>query len=90
MFDWLTRGKDYSNVIKFPEPNATPTTPYITPAKKSMPDELYSIGVTAEGTHMTFRVGYTTLTMTKLGCKQLIEQLELFKNQLQDNGQEES
>jgi hypothetical protein len=29
-------------------------------------------------------MGYTTLTMTKQGCQQLIEQLEVFKNQLRD------
>jgi hypothetical protein len=45
---------------------------------------MYSIGVTSDGTHMTFKMGYTTLTMTKQGCQQLIEQLEVFKNQLRD------
>jgi hypothetical protein len=89
MFEWFKK-PGYSNVLPFPESKVSPTSPYIKPPEKSTPDEIYSIGVTGEGTHMTFRVGYTTLTMTKLGCEQLIEQLELFKNQLQDHGQKES
>jgi hypothetical protein len=60
----------------------------IEPSKKEVvPEAMYSIGATAEGTHMTFKIGYTTLTMNKQGCQQLIEQLEVFKNQLRDDGQ---
>ena len=50
--------------------------------KEETPEAVYSIGATAEGTHMTFRLGHTTLTMNKQGCQQLIDQLEVFKNQL--------
>ena len=80
MFNWFKR-PDYSNVIKFPE-----QVPYINPPEESVPESMYSIGVTSDGTHMTFKMGYTniSLTMTKQGCQQLIEQLEVFKNQLRD------
>ena len=79
MFNWFKR-PDYSNVVKFPE---KVPAPYIEPPKREYePEAIYSIGTTAEGTHMTFRLGYTTLTMTKQGCQDLIDQLEVFKNQL--------
>jgi hypothetical protein len=82
MFDWFKRPElRYSNVVKFPEKIPTP---YVSPPEESVPESMYSIGVTTEGTHMTFKMGYTTLTMTKQGCQQLIEQLEVFKNQLRD------
>lgn len=78
MFDWFKR-PDYSNVVKFPD------VPYVAPPKKEIEHEsMYSIGTTSEGTHMTFKMGYVTLTMTKVGCQQLIDQLEVFKNQLRD------
>lgn len=80
MFDWFGRKPDYNNVVKFPE-----HVPCIAPPKREVePETIYSIGATAEGTHMTFKMGYTTLTMTKQGCQELIEQLEVFKNQLKD------
>ena len=82
MFNWFKR-PDYSNVLKFPE---KVSSPYIEPPKREYePEAMYSIGATAEGTHMTFKMGYTTLTMTKQGCQQLIEQLEVFKNQLSES-----
>jgi hypothetical protein len=80
MFDWFKR-PDYSNVVKFPD-----SVPYIVPPKEEpTPDCIYSIGVTAEGSHMTLKMGHTTLTMTKTGCQNLIDQLEVFKNQLSDD-----
>ena len=79
IFDWFKR-PDYSNVVKFPN-----QVPYIEPPSREVePTSMYSIGTTAEGTHMTFKMGYTTLTMTKQGCEYLIEQLEVFKNQLSE------
>ena len=44
----------------------------------------YTIGITEDSTCVTLHIGYTTLTMTKLGCENLIEQLQVFKNQLED------
>ena len=79
MFDWFKR-REYSNVVEFPK-----QVTYIeTPKREVEPETIYSIGVTAEGTHMTFKLGYNTLTMTKKGCQDLIDQLEVFKTQLSD------
>jgi hypothetical protein len=77
MFDWFKKS-DYKNVVPlFPEPKAVP---YVEPPKEKE-QEYYSIGVTSEG-KMTFKTGITTLTMTRKGCEDLIEQLTVFKNQM--------
>lgn len=80
IFDFFKK-RDYDNVLKFPEIKV----PYVEPPKKEIePEAVYSIGTTDKGTHMTFKIGYSTLTMTKQGCQDLIDQLEVFKNQLRD------
>ena len=80
IFDFFKK-REYSNVVQFPE---KVPYPYIEPPEKIAPEAIYSIGATSEGTHMTLRMGYTTLTMTKQGCQDLIDQLEVFKNKLTD------
>jgi hypothetical protein len=79
MFDWFKK-KEHSNVIKFPENKSVLPIPYVEPPKEKE-QEYYSIGVTSEG-KMTFKTGITTLTMTRKGCEDLIEQLTVFKNQM--------
>lgn len=56
--------------------------PKVSEVEPKEPKICYSIGATAEGTHVAFTLGYSTLTMNKTGCQQLIDQLEVFKNQL--------
>jgi hypothetical protein len=78
MFDWFGRRPDYTNVVKFPEQIKVPT-PYI---EQPTPEEIhYSIGITSED-RISLKIGYTTLTMNKEGCENLIEQLEVFAKQL--------
>ncbi len=77
MFDWLKK-TEYGNVLKFPEPIKVPT-PYI---EQPQPEELhYTIGITSED-RIALKIGYSTLTMSKTGCEDLIEQLEVFVKQL--------
>ena len=77
MFDWFKR-PNYSNVVKFPEQIKVPT-PYV---EQATPEELhYSIGITSED-RVALKVGYTTLTMNRAGCEDLIEQLEVFVKQI--------
>jgi hypothetical protein len=85
MFDWFKK-KEHSNVIKFPENKSVPPIPYVEPPKEKE-QEYYSIGVTSEG-KMTFKTGITTLTMTRKGCEDLIEQLTVFKNQMHEESEQ--
>ena len=83
MFDWFKK-PDYTNVVKFPE-----KIPYVTPPKKEEETQtFYRIGVT-NNSRVSFQVGYSELTMSKLGVKHLIEQLELFMDQLPEEQHEE-
>jgi hypothetical protein len=79
MFDWFKK-PDYSNVVKFPAP-----TPYIEPPEP--PEEptkvFYRIGVTDKN-RLAFQVGYSELTMTRKGVQNLIEQLQVFRDQIHD------
>jgi hypothetical protein len=78
MFDWFKK-REYSNVVPFPEPKAVP---YIEPAPKEKESTTYySIGHTDDN-RVSLRMGYTTLSMTHAGVQNLIDQLELYKNQL--------
>jgi len=77
MFNFFKK-PEYSNVVKFPEQVKVPT-PYI---EQTKPEEMhYTIGITTEN-RIAFKVGYSTLTMSKAGCEDLIEQLEVFVKQL--------
>jgi hypothetical protein len=76
MFDWFKKS-EYSNVVPFPEPKVVPP-----PAPKEKdPSIHYTIGHTDDN-RIAFRIGYSTLTMNHVGVQQLIDQLELYKNQL--------
>jgi len=85
MFDWIRGGKDKTtNVVPFPEvPNFTP---------KSVPEPdakvFYRIGVTDKN-RISFSMGIMEITMTKLGVQHLIDQLEVFRDQLAEDDVEE-
>jgi hypothetical protein len=79
MFDWFKK-PDYTNVVKFPEQIKVPT-PYIEPPNKEQ--EYYSIGITSEN-RITLKMGYTTLTMSRKGVENLIQQLAVFRDQIEE------
>jgi len=79
MFDWFKKS-DYSNVVKFPEQVKVPET-YVEPPKKEQ--EYYSIGVTSEN-RITFKTGISTLTMSRKGVENLIQQLAVFRDQIEE------
>ena len=80
MFDFLKK-REYSNVVKFPEPKAVP---YVAPpVPEPEPKTYYTFGLTSDN-RLSFQMGYTTLTMNSAGIQNLIEQLEFFKNQLHE------
>jgi hypothetical protein len=82
MFEWFKK-PGYSNVLQFPENNVN--TPYVKPPK--VEETYYSIGVTSEN-RITLKTGYSTLTMNRKGCEHLIQQLEVFMKQLEEENNE--
>ena len=71
-------GQDMSKVIQFPE---------LTAAPKEAPKDtggkiVYSIGLTDDN-RVSIVMGYSSMTMNALGVQQLIDQLELFKSQIE-------
>lgn len=87
MFDWFKK-PDYSNVVKFPEVK----TPYIEPPAPVPPKPeakiFYRIGTT-DNNRVSFSMGHMEITMTKLGCQYMIDQLSVFMNQLPDEDEDE-
>jgi len=81
MFDWFKK-REYSNVVKFPEPKVVPDTPYVEPPKPEA-KIFYRIGAT-DSNRVSFSMGHMEITMTRLGCQNMINQLEVFLNQLED------
>lgn len=83
MFNWFgKKDKTPSNVVPFPKPEAVP---YVEPPKeKEKPATVfYRLGVT-DNNRVAFNMGYSEITMTKQGVQNMIDQLEFFKSQLQD------
>jgi hypothetical protein len=81
MLDWFKK-RDYSNVVKFPAPQATPYIEPPIPQEKEATVH-YTIGHTDDN-RIVFKIGYTTLTMTHQGVQMLIDQLELYRNQMHE------
>ena len=69
------------NVVSFPE-----KVPYIVPPAPE-PEKpatvFYRLGVT-DANRLAFSMGMMEITMTKSGVQALIEQLQVFRDQLQD------
>ena len=83
MFDFFKKKDETpSNVVKFPEPKAVPPMPEVEPPEE--PAKIfYRFGVTDKN-RLAFQMGYSELTMNKQGVQNLIDQLEFFKSQLQE------
>jgi hypothetical protein len=85
MFENWFKTPNYSNVVKFPE---VPKMPYVTPPKvEEQAQVFYRLGVT-DNTRVSLQVGYSELTMSKLGVENLIQQLQVFRDQLTDERDE--
>ena len=80
MFDLFKRNKMPANVVPFPTPKSV--APVEPPAPKEKdPSIHYTIGHTSDN-RVAFRLGYSTLMMNSAGVQTLIDQLELYKDQL--------
>ena len=81
MFDWFKK-RDYSNVVKFPEPKAVP---YIEPPKeKEKPAHTYyRLGLT-DNNRVSFAMGYSEITMNAAGVDSMIKLLETYRDMLNE------
>lgn len=81
MFD-LFKKRDYSNVVKFPEPKAVP---YIEPPPEpeKPPTTYYRLGIT-NNSRVSFQMGYSEITMNADGVDNMIRQLQVFRDQVRE------
>ena len=80
MFDLFRKNKMPKNVVPFPAPKAV--APVAPPAPKEKdPTTYYEIGHTTDN-RVSLKMGYATLTMNSQGVQNLIDQLELYQQQL--------
>jgi hypothetical protein len=81
MFDWFKK-RDYTNVVKFPEPKAVP---YVEPpAEPEKPaTTYYRLGITNNG-RVSFQMGYSEITMNAGGVDNMIRQLQVFRDQIRE------
>ena len=80
MFDLFKKNKMPKNVLPFPAPKAV--APVEPPAPKEKDPAIhYTIGHTDDN-RVAFRLGYSTLMMNYQGVQTLIDQLELYQEQL--------
>lgn len=84
MFDFFKK-KQPTNVVPFPEPKAVPPMPKVEPPEeeKKSATVFYRFGIT-DNNRLAFQMGYSEITLNKQGVQNLIDQLEFFKNQLED------
>jgi len=89
MFDIF---KKKSNVVAFPDiPKTEVKTPYTPPEPEKPVTTYYRLGITNNG-RVSFQMGYSEITMNAGGINHMIEQLEVFRDQIlqyEDHGPED-
>jgi hypothetical protein len=99
MFDWFRKfrghstgnyvsdmekiGNDMSKIIPFPEIVKSPTVPEEDPPKEKPATTYYRLGIT-DTNRISFNMGYSEITLNKMGVDNMIRQLEVFRDQLED------
>lgn len=74
---------DMSNVVPFPEAyRATPYSSVETSDQLGAGNTAYNIGLT-DNSRVSLTIGHSSLSMNSVGVQQLIDQLSLFKSQIQ-------
>ena len=87
MLDWFKKF-NRGNVIKFPEPKEVPKIPYVEPPTPEPSARVfYRLGVTDKNL-LALQLGPMEITMTKAGVQNLIEQLQVFRDQLDDEDEQ--
>jgi hypothetical protein len=76
------------NVVQFPEPKLVPSMPKVEPPKPEKPTTtFYRLGLT-DNNRVSLSMGYSEITMTTIGINNMIAQLEVFRDQLYDETEE--
>jgi hypothetical protein len=88
MFDWLRSKKENSNVVKFPELKTVPPMPEVDPPKKEEPAKIYYRLGLSDNNRVAFSMHYGEILMSRAGVQNMIDQLEFFKSQLEDEVEE--
>jgi hypothetical protein len=101
MFDWFSKyrrpkyptwddvpdlnkvNNDMNKVIQFPELKVAPP-PMPEVSKDIGGKTVYSLGLT-DNNRVSITMGYSSVTMNSVGIQQLIDQLTLFKSQIEGN-----
>lgn len=76
-------GQDMKKVIPFPEPKLVPPVPE--PEKPAI--TYYRLGITSNN-RVSLSMGYSEITLNAAGIDNMIKQLELFRDQLQEEDSE--
>lgn len=76
-------GQDMNKVLPFPDLKAVPPQPTTEPVGKTV----YSVGLT-DTNRVSLHIGYGSIIMNPAGVQQLIDQLTLFKNQIEQTESE--
>lgn len=74
-------GEDMSKVIPFPVPEVVP------PKEEKPAITYYRLGITSNN-RVSLSMGYSEITLNAAGIDNLIKQLELFRDQLQEEDDE--
>jgi len=77
-------GEDMNNIIPFPEAKSIPPMPQTVAPQPKPSLTCYRIGMT-DDRRVSMQIGYNEVTMNSIGLQQLIDQLELFKSQIEED-----
>ncbi len=78
--------KDGAEVLEFPKPKAVPKVPEVKQPEQPKPEVstvFYWLGLT-DNNRVSFNMPYREITMSKRGVQQMIDQLEFYQSQLDD------
>lgn len=75
---------DMSNVYNLPTPKLVPPMPEVESLKKEQPGKIYYRFGLADNNRVAFSMAYSEITLNQQGCRQMIDQLTFFMNQLEE------
>lgn len=83
--DMVKIAGDINKVLPIPDLKVAPVQPKEEPTGKTV----YSVGLTDDN-RVSLHVGYSSIIMNAAGTQQLIDQLTLFKSQIDSNEEQEA